>query len=122
MCIVCYVIPVALHLKIFFSPGGYRTLQQREHAPDATSGVTAPLLQANAPLTRVCSLQCLVSTTQNNEPGALGAILSAYLKQSLNVGALCRVALFWTRILRMMALIVRACGDWALARPAAVAQ
>ncbi|KAK9906824.1 hypothetical protein WJX75_008674 [Coccomyxa subellipsoidea] len=40
VCIVCYVIPVALHLKIYCSQGGYAQLDRV-----ATNGLHAPLLQ-----------------------------------------------------------------------------
>lgn len=42
VCIVCYVIPVALHLKIYFSPGAYKGLHSQQGAGGTLS---APLLQ-----------------------------------------------------------------------------
>ena len=45
MCIVCYVIPVALHLKIYMSPGGYGPRPQCAGAEDSLS---AHLLQARS--------------------------------------------------------------------------
>jgi hypothetical protein len=44
VCIVCYVIPVALHLKIYFSPGAYKGLHQQR---GAAGNLSAPLLQVN---------------------------------------------------------------------------
>jgi hypothetical protein len=48
---VCYVIPVALHLKIYFSPGGYRSLQeqpQQQLLAQGSQDLQAPLLQVTA--------------------------------------------------------------------------
>ena len=50
VCVVCYVIPVALHLRIYFSPGGYQTLRQQQQAAEAACGIAAPLLQARTSL------------------------------------------------------------------------
>ena len=52
VCIVCYVIPVALHLKIYFRPGAYKGLHQHQ---DAVNSMSAPLLQ-------VCTLASLNQT------------------------------------------------------------
>ena len=52
VCIVCYIIPVALHLKIYYSSGGYT--QPQPQAVE-TNGLHAPLLQVSmAP-----SMRCL---------------------------------------------------------------
>ena len=40
MCIVCYVIPVALHLKLYLSKSGYQLLEAAE-----SPSLAEPLLQ-----------------------------------------------------------------------------
>ncbi len=42
MCIVCYVIPVALHLKLYLSKSGYQLLEAAE-----SPQLAEPLLQAS---------------------------------------------------------------------------
>lgn len=42
---MCYVIPVALHLKVYYSPGGYTPRRGAD-----TDGIHAPLLQVCAAL------------------------------------------------------------------------
>lgn len=45
MCIVCYVIPVALHLKLYLSKSGYQLLEAAE-----SPSLAEPLLQVLLPL------------------------------------------------------------------------
>ncbi len=42
MCIVCYVIPVALHLKLYLSKSGYQLLEAAE-----SPQLAEPLIQAS---------------------------------------------------------------------------
>ena len=44
MCIVCYVIPVALHLKLYLSKSGYQLLEAAE-----SPSLAEPLLQVLLP-------------------------------------------------------------------------
>ena len=49
VCIVCYVIPVALHLKLHFSKCGYQLLEAAE-----SPHLAEPLLQVGVDAVRLC--------------------------------------------------------------------